>query len=67
MKAALSVAILLVASALIIWVRGGATFPIVQVLPFCGGHGPGCYDLASAIMLLIAIWGLWRLLRAREP
>jgi len=67
MKPALAIAIILVASALIIWVRQGATFPIVQVLPFCGGHEPGAYDCACAIMLLIAIWGLWRLFRARRP
>ena len=66
MKPAMVVAITLVTAALILWVREGATFPIVHVLPFCGGHAPGIYDLAAVIMLGITLWGIWRLFRTRK-
>ena len=56
------VLIVVLASAVINWVRTDATpWHIVQAMPLLGGYRPGVYDLAGAVMLLIMAWGLWRL------
>lgn len=38
------------------------TFPIVQILPFCGGHPPGLYDWAGLAVILITLAGVTGLL-----
>jgi hypothetical protein len=48
---------------LIGWLRQGSSFPIVQTLPFLGGHKPGLYDIGAFVLLLLALWGVGRLRR----
>ena len=54
----------LLLAALIVWVRGGAQFNVLDALPLAGGRPPSlCWDGAAAAMVLIAIWGVTRLFR----
>ena len=63
MKAAKVILIILFFSALICFVRGDLTFPLVQTLPFCGGPRPGKYEIAACILVILLLWGLARLKR----
>ena len=63
MKAARILLLILFFSALICFVRGDLTFPIVQTLPFAGGPRPGKYEIAAFILILLLLWGLARLKR----
>ena len=65
MKTFWIVLIILLIAVLINAVRGNAGFPLVQVLPFLGGHRPGIHDVGAIIMIVIAIWGIRKLLRNR--
>ena len=56
----ITLTIVLMAS-LICWLRAGADFPIVQCLPFAGGHRPGIQDIAAFVLVLMIPWGLSRL------
>lgn len=58
--------VILIAASLIGFIRGGAGFPIVQVLPFAGGPAPALYSGAGVVMILITIWGIRRLQRNRH-
>ena len=63
MKAALVVLVVVLAASVINWMRGSEhNAPIVQSLPFLGGHPPSIYDLAALILLPgMLLWGLARL------
>ena len=63
MKAAKIILIVLFLSALICFVRGDLTFPIVQTLPFMGGPRPGKYEVAAVILVILLLWGLARVKR----
>jgi len=55
--------VVVVAAAIINFVRGGDIFPLPQVLPFCGGHAPSvAYDVMGGLGLIaLCGWGLKRL------
>ena len=55
--------IIVFVSAVILFVRGGADFPIVRVLPFLGGHEPGLYDVGALVILAILALGIRRMYR----
>lgn len=63
MRAAIVICILLCSALLINWLREGESFPIVQTLPFLGGHDPGLYDFGGLVLLGLAVWGALRLKR----
>ena len=65
MKAFWIVLIILFVAVVINAVRGGATFPVVQALPFLGGHRPGSHDFGASAMIVITIWGIRKMLRSR--
>ena len=62
MRAVMIALALLMIAGLINFVRGG-DFHIAKTLPFCGGHEPGLYDVGAVIMIIIAIWGIRRVVR----
>jgi hypothetical protein len=63
-KLVMLILILVLAAALINWVRSGdSTWHIAQSLPLLGGYAPDMYNLGGAAMLLITLWGLRRLRR----
>ena len=66
MRLAVILIVVLLFGALINFLREGAGFPITQVLPLLGGHPPGMYDVAAGVMLLIAVWGFWRVARRKD-
>ena len=55
--------IIILAAALIVFLREGRTFHIAKILPFCGGFKPSMYDAAAIALLLLMLWGLGRLKR----
>ena len=61
MKTVWIVLIVVLLACVIVWVRSGSTFPIVQSLPLLGGYHPGIYDAGAGAMILITIWGLRRM------
>jgi hypothetical protein len=64
MRHALIIVIVVVCLALIVFVRGGADFPIVQILPFVGGGAkPLIFEAAGIALIAIAVWGYRRLRR----
>ena len=65
MKPAAVTAIVVLALALLAWIRAGQDFDIRSILPLIGGHEINVYDLGGLLMLLIACLGLARL--ARTP
>lgn len=69
MKAFWIVLIVLLIAALIVWVRAGAGFHVLHTLPLLGGARPSwLWDGAAVVMLAIAVWGIWRVIRIRnEP
>ena len=67
MKTTKIVMTLVICYLLIQWARQGFDFALPQVLPFMGGHEPSwLYDTAGVLMILIGIWGWWRLSRKDE-
>lgn len=62
MRAVMIALVLLMIAGLINFVRGG-DFHIAKTLPFCGGHEPGIYDVGAVLIIIIAIWGMRRLVR----
>ena len=55
--------VLILLVAIMVWVRSGDGFHIARVLPFCGGHEPGLYDVAALGVILILLLGLKQLYR----
>jgi hypothetical protein len=66
MKAAQLAIVAIVIFALMSWSRGKYCFPLPMVLPLLGGKEPSIYDLAGAMVIVIAIAGLMRLSRQRR-
>ncbi len=66
MKAAQLVALAVVVLALMNWSRGDYAFALPMTLPLLGGQEPSIYDLAGALVIVIAIAGLMRLRRNRR-
>jgi len=66
MKAAQLVALAIVVLALMSWSRCEYSFALPMTLPLLGGQEPSIYDLAAALVILIAIAGLLRLSRNRR-
>jgi len=56
-------AVILIASAILSFLRAGSDFPIAEVLPFCDGHAVNEYHWAGLVMSGIALWGYYRLKR----
>jgi len=68
MKTAVIIFIILLTTGFIGYLRGGDSFHLARILPFCGGFKPGFYDAAAIILLLMIPWGLYRLrMRDKEP
>jgi len=65
MKPAAVTAILVLALALLAWIRAGDDFDIRSILPLLGGNEINIYDLGGLLMLVIAGWGLARLMYGR--
>jgi hypothetical protein len=53
--------IVLVAAAVLSFVRAQETFDIVKALPFCDGEPVNSYHIGALIICLIALWGFSRL------
>ena len=66
MRAAAVVCVLLVSALLVNWIRSGQDFPIVQSVPFLGGHEPSLYDVGGLCLLALMGWGAMRLRRLRR-
>jgi len=61
MRLALICVVLILAVTAINSIRGGAGYPLPQVLPGCGGPGrPLVYTLGGVAMLGLCWWGLSR-------
>ncbi len=59
--------IILIAAVVINFFRDGRLFHIAKSLPFAGGNERiSQYDWAGVIMLVIFVWGLYRLRRNRR-
>ena len=57
---------ILIAAVIINFLRDGRTFHIAKVLPFSNGpEKTGIYDWACVIVLIIIVWGLYRLKKRR--
>jgi len=54
-------AVVLIASAVLSFIRAGRDFHIAKVLPFCDGQPISKYHWAGLIMCGIAFWGYCRL------
>jgi len=61
MKLLKVILIILLISLFINFIRGGSTFHIAKTLPFCGGFDPSFYDVGALCLILLLIWGLFRL------
>ena len=67
MKAIRLCLIVLIAAVVINFLRDGRTFHIAKSLPFSNApERVGVYDLAGVVMLVICIWGFYRLKRNRR-
>ncbi len=66
MKAAQLAILAVVILALMSWSRGKYCFPLPMTLPLLGGKDPSFYDLAGAMVIVIAVAGLARLSRQRR-
>ena len=53
--------IVLVAAAVLSFVRAQKTFDIVKALPFCDGEPVNGYHIGALLICLIALWGFSRL------
>ena len=57
----------LIAAVVINFLRDSRTFHIAKVLPFSNGpEKVGLYDWASVIVIIIIVWGLYRLKNRKE-
>lgn len=56
-------AVILIASAVLSFLRAGRSFHIAEVLPFCDGRSVNEYHWAGLVMCGIALWGYCRLKR----
>lgn len=67
MKIVKIILIILIVSAAINFARGEHTFPLPQILPFCGGHKASLwYDLICGLGLIgLGYWG-WNRLKYRD-
>lgn len=61
MKTLKIVATILIAAAILNFIRAGRTFHLAKVLPFCDGEPVNTYHWAGLIMCGIALWGYCRL------
>jgi hypothetical protein len=67
MKAVKIALILLLTVLLVNWMRVTGGSHIVRVLPFVGGkQRPALFEVASVIMIVIALWGWARLKRGER-
>ncbi len=66
MKAAQLAILAIILFALMSWSRGEYSFRLPMVLPLLGGKEPSTYDVAGAMVIVIAIAGLMRLSRQRR-
>lgn len=66
MRVAMIVAIVLLVGAIINWARNGATFPLPQVLPGCGGGRPPLFEVGAVVLCLLGWWGISRLTRRSD-
>ena len=65
MKIVKLIIIVTVGSSIILWIRSGEGFHIAKVFPHLGGCEPGKYDIAAAVLCVIAYIG-WRRLNRDE-
>jgi hypothetical protein len=61
MKTLKITATILIAAALLNFIRDGRSFHIAKVLPFCDGRSVNTYHWGGLIMCAIALWGYFRL------
>ena len=66
MKAAQLALLAIVIIALMSWSRGKYSFRLPMTLPLLGGQAPSIYDVAGAMVIVIALAGLIRLGRRRR-
>jgi hypothetical protein len=66
MKAAQLASVAIVILALMSWSRGEYSFRLPMTLPLLGGQAPSIYDVAGAMVIVIAMAGLIRLGRRRR-
>ena len=66
MKAAQLAILTIAILALMNWSRGEYSFRLPTTLPLLGGQVPSIYDVAAAMVIVIALAGLMRLGRRRR-
>ena len=67
MKAIRLCLIIVISAVVINFLRSGRLFHIAKTLPFSNApEKVGIYDLAGVVMLIICIWGFYRLKRNRR-
>ena len=72
MKYAKLAVVLMIVSGFILWCRRSVDIGhIARSLPFSGGYRPGIYDIGAIVVLLVLLWGGYRLTnrgrRSDEP
>jgi hypothetical protein len=55
--------IILVAAAVLSFIRAQKTFDIIKALPFCDGEPVNGYHIGALLICLIGLWGFCRLAR----
>ena len=56
--------IILVAAAVLLFITGGQIPHLSRLLPFCSGGGINTsYEIGGLVMLVLFLWGLYRLKR----
>lgn len=63
MKAAKVTLIVLIAAAATLFVKAGRSVDLRRTLPFCDGAPPNKYHVTAIAILLLWLWGMWRLWR----
>lgn len=66
MKLTKIVVVVLLISAVMLWIRNGDMASILESLPLVGGHRPGLYDVGAFVMFMIVLWGIGRVARRQR-
>ena len=66
MRLALTVVIVIFTLGLLRYLGVGSKIDLLRAVPYFGGFRPGLYDLAGVAVIIIALWGVMRILRSQD-